>query len=1330
MNLDLIVQASLPTVRETKKPVGPTLMIGLGGTGKEVLLRLRRKIVERYGKLDRLPFLQFMHVDTDTTPAALEQYDLRSSDDPLYDEIRFTTAERVGLTIPGGSGKYIEHINNFPQIKRWFPTAGKIAQLGDLGEGAGQVRIASRLGFFDSTNHRNITGRLEQCRQNLTDAAIQQQAAQLGFEYLGGNIKVVIIASLAGGTGSGTFLDMAALANRYFGNGERIGILLLPGFFSGYPGADRVRANGYAALMELNHYSFGRSFLGDWDGHDRTSLPPPPFTSTYLIEGQNEAKLTIGSSGKEYDAYRMVAEVLFQDYSLGQFAGMKRATRVNLENFNLNVYTHNFLNDALRKGGSDTQKNVVGDTYPTRFGSFGLTTIAFPTERVQNACASRMATRILEYWQQSVIDDPLEHLFTKFLAEERVKAAQGRHERRDGGGVIERSDIEDALLVYDSGGGRTFPNFLWHKAQSMRADLQATPNHEKAARLAQHRAELDQYFAYEDSETPNEWGMGVRQIETNMRAYLQRVKAGIEELAAELSNDARYGVAYTLSLLRELKAILGNKHFHYVHYFDEQIQVWRDATQYYSAALDQLQLDVGRHENQFLFRAADLHRDYEKLVGNDGDEDLGAFYNHFVARVRKQVAKRGRHICDELDRFLGPDAANTEGLLGRYYDLLLGFEKLKERLRAKERYFSTPEKSDLFFSLYREGDVDEWYRTWLGEPPDEIENLKTRAARILNDIFQVDSVTAALVHIQRTPPETVEASILEHCRAFIAAQPKQPEALAMLFDASRFDVKKRNDIVGQAYRLSKVWLARGERGLEHTGLPPVSAQQRQCLIGLDDTTRFNQASELKKLVSDVLSPGDTPPTFLTVGEQHRGTIVFYSELAGVPAFYPSSVTAPRGLRASYNAFPEKEELHTDKNRFQFIDLIPKEPADARRYAESLQAFVLARVLGLVHARHIGNDGDAPVFRFSYARAVDQLVVDDVDLGGEAHAVDFLYRDTQPEHLTHRRYLLDEVQKVERALRDERKLAVYRLLLELYLTRVYPPRTMDKSDSSNVTLTQYTPEYAVLHQARERLSQFVGTEAEQFRTAYASLTGKTVNEPLTYGEFRRALEPYCKPCGKYPDVALESLHEKIVWQDVFALDLKKISKKHAKSSGAPVQKPAPVAATPDRSFGERDCPKCGRAIDRRAIYCTHCKETIAEHVPCPNCREPRVPSDLELCWSCGQKMREEERIECSRCFSWQGYANELPCPNCGFDPDADAVTAAVAGTPVLPISTRQERESAFPGGGNGHGESPADLTDAFPIVTMPAARVQCPICYDLVDPGALCAVCGGVLPEIR
>jgi hypothetical protein len=1318
MNLDSILQASLPSIPVNDKPVGPTLIIGLGGTGKEVLLRLRRMIVERYGSLSHLPFLRFMHLDTDKNQTASEQYDLRAADDPLYREVQFTNSERIDLTIAGGTGKYVEHLNNYPQIKRWFPSGGKIAQLGDLHEGAGQVRIASRLGFFDTSNHQRITVSLEQARRELSDAAILQEAARYGFDFNAGTTRVVIVASLAGGTGSGTFLDTGFLVRRYFPEAERVGILLLPAFFSGYAGGERVRANGYAALMELNHYTFGHSFVAEWDGHEAKRMVPPPFSSTYLIDGRNEAGLVISSGGKEYDAYRMVAEVLFQDYSIGAFAGMKRATRINLEQFNLNVYTHNFLNEALHKDHDANHKSIVGDSYPCRFGSFGLATISFPTERVQNACACRLASKILDYWQKSILDDPLEHLFTKFLADEHVRCAQGRYERSDGGGVLDHTDIEDALTIHDAGSGRTFDNYLWNKAQTLRADLQATPKGEKAACLAARRADLDQFFAHEDSDNPDEWGIGVRLLDTNMRLYLDRVKTAIEAKATEMSDNPQYGVNYTLSLLREMKALLRNDNFRYMRYFDQQMPQWVERVQYFGNALDQLQMDVARHEAELLFRHADLQRDYEKLVADDGEEDRGLFFNHFQARVGKQIAKRGRWICDELDLFLGPDHPGAEGLLGRYYDLLVGFARVKEHLQQKETYFIKPDKSELTISLYRDGDVDEWYRTWIGESASEIHTLKAVGSTILTEVFEVEGVTAALEKIQRTPAETVEKMMLAKCRAYVAAQRKQPEALTMLFDASRINERERNEKVRHAYRLSKVWLAPSEQGTEHTGLPPVKTEQRPCLIGFDDAGNVQRVTQFKEIVRNAQTPGDSSLNFQNIGEQHRGMIVFYQELAGVPAFYPSSVTAPLGLRAAYNAFPEKEELHTDKNRFQFGDLIPKQVAEARQYADSLQAFVLSRVLGLLNIHPLPNDGDQLVFRYGYTR-MNGLIIEDINLGGEANAVDYLYRDKRSEHLTHRRWLLQKIEKTIQTLREQKKLAVYRLLIDFYMKKVYPPRDLDQSGLAALTITQYSPEYAVLHQASEKLTQIVGDEAEQtqFRRQFRAIAGKDLGDDLTYQDYRDALAPYCKIAGKYADRSEDAVvYQALEWRDVYALDLAKIDKSVAKEPVAPLPRPAtPVVPIDRRLVGERPCPSCAKPIDQRATFCTHCKTTVARHVACPHCQEARVPDDLELCWKCGLRMRQDEPVDCPQCFSWQGYEEQYPCPLCGYDPKTGPALPA-AGSPILTVAD-QKAAVAGDNGTSAHAAPPAP----------PAAMlVQCSICYSNVAPGTRCSACGNSL----
>lgn len=73
-------------------------------------------------------------------------------------------------------------------------------------------------------------------------------------------VRIVVVAGLAGGTGSGMLFDLAAQLQDQLGHHELPSLeafLVLPGGFStveqgkNYP---KIAANGFAALKELNHY--------------------------------------------------------------------------------------------------------------------------------------------------------------------------------------------------------------------------------------------------------------------------------------------------------------------------------------------------------------------------------------------------------------------------------------------------------------------------------------------------------------------------------------------------------------------------------------------------------------------------------------------------------------------------------------------------------------------------------------------------------------------------------------------------------------------------------------------------------------------------------------------------------------------------------------------------------------------------------------------------------------------------------------------------------------------------------------------------------------------
>ncbi len=52
----------------------------------------------------------------------------------------------------------------------------------------------------------------------------------------------------------------------------------------------------------------------------------------------------------------------------------------------------------------------------------------------------------------------------------------------------------------------------------------------------------------------------------------------------------------------------------------------------------------------------------------------------------------------------------------------------------------------------------------------------------------------------------------------------------------------------------------------------------------------------------------------------------------------------------------------------------------------------------------------------------------------------------------------------------------------------------------------------------------------------------LDEELTYEEFKTALEPYCKPVGRYPERNASSMVlEGTVWREAWALDLRRIDK---------------------------------------------------------------------------------------------------------------------------------------------------------------------------------------------
>ena len=326
----------------------PTLYIGVGGTGMEVMMRVRRRILNaswgndkvRLQSLSEFPLAQFIHFDLDQ--GAIIDSGRAQTEDLQYNLVKFTDDERLVESFE--IEKYSRDdasLNRYPHIQNWLPlTPKKIRELGiDPAKGAGQIRAVSRLYFFDKyTRVRDkIRSKLNVLKAGLSRDDILKK---LNLELDTSKFRIVVIGSVAGGTGSGSFLDMGWLAKWVASNEvEAADVELLVFLPTGYSGANKSRteANAYAALMEIESCMVGHSkYVEKWDDFDRPQLASKPYDEVHLIDSGNLARQ---HTDRMEDVYSMVAETLFEDFRSADFANRKRSVAVNQRQHKIHMFS-------------------------------------------------------------------------------------------------------------------------------------------------------------------------------------------------------------------------------------------------------------------------------------------------------------------------------------------------------------------------------------------------------------------------------------------------------------------------------------------------------------------------------------------------------------------------------------------------------------------------------------------------------------------------------------------------------------------------------------------------------------------------------------------------------------------------------------------------------------------------------------------------------------------------------------------------------------------------------------------------------------------------------
>ena len=360
-----------------------TFMLVFGGSGAETMISNRRRTIDQFGSLEAMPLVRYLYLDTD--PRWYEDHLSK-----VEQHVRISEAEYVDIQFPGAAELYRGiRRGSYPNYG-WFDI-NKLENLKSVVDGAGTIRQMARLSAW--YHYPKIRDAIKKQLNALCSESVATYMREHYGSEIDDGINVHIVFGLGGGTGSALgpaeipYLVRKILRDMgIVGAHQVIGYGVLPQAFKDLAGANAL-ANGYAALKELNYYSYQyasnnplATVFGEptWDAdYLRDSVNRVQFTRQapydfcYLLDARNKH---VNLHRKEI--YQMIDRAIFHEFT-GSFATFKRALRANI------------------KGGLNRNDNA---DCPMCFMSFGQAAAQVPLPEIKQVLAHKLALDAVQQW--------------------------------------------------------------------------------------------------------------------------------------------------------------------------------------------------------------------------------------------------------------------------------------------------------------------------------------------------------------------------------------------------------------------------------------------------------------------------------------------------------------------------------------------------------------------------------------------------------------------------------------------------------------------------------------------------------------------------------------------------------------------------------------------------------------------------------------------------------------------------------------------------------------------------------------------------------------------
>ncbi len=613
--------------------LAPTLVVGLGGTGSDIVQRVAKQVTNEQRK--RIGFIVF---DTDIN----ELREIREQN-PFIRTVQTSTSLTVG-----------EYLNIDAHARdEWFPV-NKILSRKTLANGAGQVRAISRLAIDTAVR----AGQMEPLHQAIADLYKLEGEKEIHA------LRVLIVSSLAGGTGSGLILPISMYMKHYlktkFQQSANItrGFFILPEVFyeviKGQSERNNLKCNAYATLRELD------AFLMKGDGtlpkkyRDTLKFEFPrvgskehedydvmPFDFCFLFDAQNV-------DGKKLNSFNQ-----YKDHA----ASCIYAQSIGPMNKRSNSSEDNTIRELVSSGGRN------------RYAGAGSSMLIYPSSDVQRYLA-------LEWAKQSVSEQWL-----TFDRQYKDKSILNNEMRSRGYNVKDLEPGEDYIVSVEAAANQKEPfgNFIVNSTAVFDSDGLNRVGNKWLVYVANLKSYVEQMSSSGQRDLDSQRDManrGVNQLgvdgnheyESFYNAYSEMLK--YKGMVFKRSDETARTIAYMM-FKSENESITKDKHKH-------QLETYlRDSN------------DQFIHPNAvryFLYQTLEVLKK-EKLVVDNDLQEINDFFETF-----ERVAF---------------DDPNTEDIVESAPDLLNRKKGLINKLRKR----LTADQEDLLQQYKRFIDKVDQYRT-------------------------------------------------------------------------------------------------------------------------------------------------------------------------------------------------------------------------------------------------------------------------------------------------------------------------------------------------------------------------------------------------------------------------------------------------------------------------------------------------------------------------------------------------------------------------------------------------------------------------------------------